>query len=62
MMQGLGAQTLHSESDDLLRDFLLITQGPGAQSLQSLDSSVFVVLRVQGWGAHTLDKKNSEIT
>ena len=56
MIQGLGAHTLQSESDDLLL-VLLITQGPGAHSLQSLDSSGFLAFRVQGWGAHTLNKR-----
>ena len=52
-------QTLQSEAAllaDLVRA-LLITQGPGAQSLQSLTSSVFRFLRVQGWGEHTSDGK-----
>ena len=56
MIQGLGAHTLQSESDDLLL-VLLITQGPGAHSLQAFDSSGFLVFRVQGWGAHTLNKR-----
>ena len=60
MMQGFGAQTLHSALSlmplvDLFLALVIMTQGPGAHRLQSVDLSVFEVFRVQGWGAHTLN-------
>ena len=63
MMQGFGAQTLHSALSlmplvDLLLALVIMTQGPGAHRLQSVDLSVFGVFRVQGWGAHTLNSNS----
>ena len=63
MMQGFGAQTLHSALSlmplvDLLLALAIMTQGPGAHRLQSVDLSVFEVFREQGWGAHTLNSNS----
>ena len=66
MIQGFGAQTLHSALSlmplvDLLLALVIMTQGPGAHRLQSVDLSVFDcagVFRVQGWGAHTLNSNS----
>ena len=60
MMQGFGAQTLHSALSlmplvDLLLALVTMTQGPGAHRLQAVDLSVFEVFREQGWGAHTFN-------
>ena len=48
MMQGFGAQTLHSALSlmplvDLLLALVTMTQGPGAHRSQSVDLSVFGV-------------------